>query len=166
MGKKKYSLEEKVSIVEKVLSGEWGIKEAGRNTGIHKGDIQKWIAAYEQHGVAGLDRRGSSYTGEFKQTVIEDMRINRLSLRETAAKYNIAIHSTISRWERIYLEEGAQGLYAERRGRRIKGRPPKLTKQAEEDLIAENQRLRAEVDYLKKLNALVQEKERQERKPR
>ena len=45
-----------------------------------------------------------------------------------------------------------------------KGRKPKLNKQVEEDLIAENQRLRMEIDYLKKLNALVLEEERQNRK--
>lgn len=55
--------------------------------------------------------------------------------------------NTIIRWERIYLEEGAEGLMKERRGRACsaggtrKGRPPKLDKKVEEDLIAENQRL-------------------------
>ena len=43
-------------------------------------------------------------------------------------------------------------------------RKPKLDKQVEEDLIAENQRLRMEIDYLKKLRALVLEEERQNRK--
>jgi transposase len=36
-----------------------------------------------------------------------------------------------------------------------------MTPKAEEDLLAEVQRLRAENDYLKKLNALVLEEERQ-----
>ena len=39
-----------------------------------------------------------------------------------------------------------------------------LDKQSEEDLIAENQRLRMENEYLKKLNALVQERIERERK--
>ena len=46
----------------------------------------------------------------------------------------------------------------ERRGKSYgskKGRPPKLDKQIEEDLIAENQRLRMEIEYLIKLSALV-----------
>ena len=48
----------------------------------------------------------------------------------------------------------------ERRGRACsaggtrKGRPPKLDKKVEEDLIAENQRLRMEIEYLKKLECL------------
>ena len=36
-----------------------------------------------------------------------------------------------------------------------KAEPPKLDKNIEEDLIAENQRLRMEIEYLKKLSALV-----------
>ena len=53
------------------------------------------------------------------------------------------------------MEEGAEGLMKERRGRAskvdgiAKGRPPKLDKKIEEDLIAENQRLRMENEYLK-----------------
>ena len=55
----------------------------------------------------------------------------------------------------------------ERRGRGSKGRPPKqLSKGAEEDLFAEVQRLRAENEYLKKLQALVLEDERHQRKRR
>ena len=106
-------------------------------------------------------RMKRQYTGKFKQQVVEDMRKNKLSQQETANKYEIT-RSMIQRWERIYLEEGMEGLYVERRGRASsadgvqKGSPPKLDKKVEEDLIAENQRLRMELDYLKKLNALVQ----------
>ena len=105
------------------------------------------------------------YSAEFKQSVIMDMRENHLGLRETERKYKIQ-HSVILKWERIYLEEGAEGLMKERRGRACaaggtrKGSPPKLDKKVEEDLIAENQRLRMEIEYLKKLSALVLAEER------
>ena len=59
---------------------------------------------------------------------------------------------------------GAGQISIERRRRGNKGRPPKLDKKVEEDLISEVQRLRAENDYLKKLNALVTEEERQNRR--
>ena len=76
-------------------------------------------------------------------------------------------HRIIERWERIYLEEGPEGLAIERRGRSSKGRPPKqLPKQVEEDLLAEVQRLRAENDYLKNLQALVLDDERRQHKRR
>ena len=105
------------------------------------------------------------YTPEFKKTVVETMRKEKLSYSETERQYGVA-RSRIRAWERIYLEEGAEGLAVERRGRKSTGRPVKLSKSVGEDLIAENQRLRAEVEYLKNLQALVLERERrQEKKP-
>lgn len=104
------------------------------------------------------------YTGEFKQKVIETMHKDKLSFRETARQFEISDHTRVLLWERIYLEEGPEGLYIERRGRKNTGRPKKLPKEVEEDLLAEVQRLRAENAYLKKLNALVAERVRQEKK--
>lgn len=105
------------------------------------------------------------YTGEFKQNVVETMQNEGLSYAETERQFGLPDNRAAS-WERIYLEEGPEGLYVERRGRSSKGRPPKLDKQVEEDLIAENQRLRAENAYLKNLQALVLENERRQRKKR
>ncbi|MBR2742992.1 MAG: transposase [Clostridia bacterium] len=106
------------------------------------------------------------YTPEFKQTVIETMHKEGLSYSETARQFEVNSHYRIQEWERIYLEEGPEGFRIERRGRSSKGgRPPKQLKpEVEKDLIAEVQRLRAEVAYLKKLNALVLEEERQSRR--
>ena len=107
-----------------------------------------------------------------------DMREHRLGYRETARKYKLTVTSEASaanmvqRWERIFLEEGAEGLMKERRGRACaasgtrKGRPPKLDPKVEEDLIAENQRLRMEIEYLKKLSALVLAEEQKSGKRR
>jgi transposase len=108
--------------------------------------------------------KGKSFSGKFKQTVIEDIRKNHLSYREAMKKYGIGGKMSIQKWERIYLEQGPEGLCIERRGRGSPGRPPKLDKQVKKDLIAENQRLRAENDYLKKLHALVLEEERRDRR--
>ena len=109
-----------------------------------------------------------NYSAEYKLDVIMDMREHRLGYVETARKYDIPNYRVIQRWERIFLEEGAEGLMKERRGRACaasgtkKGRPPKLDPKVEEDLIAENQRLRMEIEYLKKLDALVREREERE----
>ena len=127
-------------------------------------------------------RFNTKYSPEFKLSVIMDMRENRLSYSETARKYGLVKNSmggameTLHRWERIYLEEGAAGFMTERRGRKSTGRPRKqpLDKSVEEDLIAENQRLKErneylemELEYLKKLDALVRaEEERNGRKPK
>ena len=107
------------------------------------------------------------YTPEFKKHVIETMLEEKLSYREACRRFEVNSRDQIKSWERIYLTEGAEGLAVERRGRSSKGRPPKqLPKEVEEDLLAEVQRLRAEVDYLKNLQALVLEDERRQRKKR
>ena len=107
------------------------------------------------------------YTPEFKKLVVETMQKEKLSYRETARRFEISDNKRIAAWERIYLEEGPEGFAIERRGRSSKGRPPKhLPKDVEEDLLAEVQRLRAEVDYLKNLKALVLEDERRQHKKR
>ena len=98
------------------------------------------------------------------------MQEHHLGYRETMRKYFPHLKENcfefLKKWERIFLEEGAEGLMKERRGRAgkssgtRKGRYPKFDKKVEEDLIAENQRLRMEIDYLKKLRALVLAEER------
>ena len=116
-----------------------------------------------------------NYSPKFKLSVILDMREHHLSYSETVRKYDLIQQSRtaavcmLQRWERKYLEEGIEGLAKDNRGRptvngKKRGRPPKLDKQVEEDLIAENQRLRMENECLKKLNALVQERIERERK--
>ena len=107
------------------------------------------------------------YTPEFKRMVVETIEKENLSIRAAMQEFGINDHKIIERWERIYLEEGPEGLAIERRGRSSKGRPPKqLPKQVEEDLLAEVQRLRAENNYLKNLQALVLEDERRQHKKR
>lgn len=103
--------------------------------------------------------------------VVETIQKEKLSYHEAERQFEVP-RSVLTKWERIYLEEGVEGLYIERRGRASaasgtsKGRSPKLDKKVEEDLIAEVQRLRAENAYLKNLQALVLESERHQRKKR
>ena len=123
-------------------------------------------------------RKNKVYSAEFKIGVIMDMREHHLGYRETARKHFDAksrseeelYKNSIRRWERIFLEEGAEGLMKERRGKSNtssrRGRPPKLDRKVEEDLIAENQRLRMEIEYLKKLSALVLAEEQENGKKR
>ena len=97
------------------------------------------------------------------------MHENSLSLNQAAAMFGTPSPTTIAKWERIYYEEGKEALLEERRGRKhMSTKTSKETKKKNvnenEDLLAEVQRLRMENEYLKKLNALIQEREKSEQK--
>ena len=66
--------------------------------------------------------------------VAETINREKLSYGETARQFDLP-HSRVTSWERIYLEEGKEGFYVERRERGSTGRPPKVKKKVEEDLI-------------------------------
>ena len=107
------------------------------------------------------------YTPESEKMVIEAMQRERLSYLETSRRFEINSPQRVCDWERIDITEGPEEFAIERRGHSNKGRPPKhLPTGVEEDLLAEVQRLRADVDYLKNLQALVLENERRRQKKR
>ena len=165
----KYSNEFKLQVVKYCIDEQHGYTATANHFNMKQNHtVLKWVRKYKEHGAVGLIKNTKKYDGKFKQNVIEYMHSNHLSLTETAIKFNIGNHNVVGKWERIYYEEGPQGLYIERRGRskNMSSKPKKknLNKEIEEDLIAENQRLRMENEYLKKLNALVQERIKREDK--
>lgn len=108
-------------------------------------------------------RKNRKYSPECKISCIMDMWSNHLGYGETVRKYwgvstsieSDRYRSQLKLWERIFLEEGEAGIYKERCGRTtkmdnpIKGRKKKLDNQVKQDLIAENQRLKEEIQYYK-----------------
>lgn len=158
----KYSNEFKLKVINYCINEHHGYADAEKHFGVNHESLRKWIKKYQEHGTVGLIKNNIKYDGSFKQNVVEYMHNNHLSLAETCIKFNLGNHNIVGKWERIYYEEGPQALYEERRGRKrnmsSKPRKKKLSKEVEEDLIAENQRLRMENAYLKKLQALVQER--------
>ncbi len=162
----KYSFEEKCEAVQRVLDG-MTITESARIMGVGRCQVQKWYRLYNNHGFESLRNGGATYDGSFKVMVVEYMHNNHLSYVSTAALFGIKSAPNVAKWERIYYEEGPEGLLRHK----TRGRPPKgmekkkkmlqkkeLSEETKEDLIAEVQRLRMENEYLKKLRALVQER--------
>ena len=166
----KYSNEFKLDVVNYYIKENVGFNNVANHFNIPSWTtVKKWVRKYEEHGLKGLIKnQKSSYSGEFKQNVIEYMHANHLSCQETTHHFNLGSVSVVTKWERIYYEKGPQALYISTRGRprKMSSEPKnkKLNKQIEEDLIAENQHLRMENEYLKKLNALVQERIKRENK--
>ena len=165
----KYSNELKLEIVKYCIEEFHSKYDAAKKFNIPSSTpIDSWIRKYKEHGVEGIiKQKKSSYSGEFKQNVVEYMHNNHLSATETTIHFRIGSVNRVLKWERIYYEEGPQALYKERRGRKnmsSNSKKKKIDKEVKEDLIEEVQRLRMENEYLKKLNALVQERIKRENK--
>ena len=153
--KRRYSDEFRLKIVKEYMSRRsGGTKMLGKKYCIHPSTILRWVHLYENHGRNGLTGGTGSYSGEFKVHVVEYMHNNRMSLTATADHFCIQSVPTLSKWERIYCNNMGKK----------KPVKPKNNVNQNEDLLAEVQRLRMENEYLKKLNALVQERERSEQK--
>ena len=166
----KYLYEEKLDAVLRVTKDGMSLKNSAKILGTSLEHVRRWVMRYNQFGPEGLLIKHGSYDGAFKVSVVEYMHNTGASARQTMAHFNIPSTQLVSKWERIYYEQGKEALYIDRRGRPKKMKDikndtsKKNTVDTNEDLLAEVQRLRMENAYLKKLNALIQEREKSEKK--
>lgn len=166
----KYDYEFRLRCVEAVLKGKRSVKEVAREKGFEESNLRLWVGFYERYGKAGLKRRGKQhYDAAFKRQVLQTIDKEFLSLRSACVRFNIPSESVIISWRKAYELKGQSGLIAQRKGRPPQMKPPikrKLRKSTkpltrEEELLRENEYLRAENELLKKLQALVQTNKKQ-----
>ena len=168
--RKKYDFEFRLQCVEAVLKGDNSLKVIAKENGIEHSNLRLWVAFYEAYGEAGLKSRANRhYDVAFKLTVLKTIVAEELSLREACARFNISSESTIIKWRKGYELEGLSGLSSKPKGRppnmklpikrKAKASSRPLTR--EEELLKENEYLRAENELLKKLQALAQTKKKQ-----
>lgn len=159
----KYNLEFKLSVIHHYQLGMNGQEATAKLFNTNKSNLQKWVLAYERHGLEGLTHWSGSYTPEFKELVIQHRHQQHLSYLETAVSFKIPSPNTIRVWERLYHEVGRQALIDQRCRKTYMSKSPKpslgkpLEEMSKEELLAELQHLRMENAYLKKLRALIQE---------
>ena len=161
----KYTEQFKHMVVQEYLSGGGGYQALSKRHGIaSRSLVERWVTAYQLHGNAGLSKKRSRYGADFKLSVLQHMWENRLSITQSAARFDIRRHSTVGDWERAYREGGVQAL-ASRPTTRVKkilipttkpSEPAGDDKRNREELLAELNYLRMENAVLKKLKALAQ----------
>jgi transposase len=146
-----------------VLAVEAGmsIVEAAKQYQIGEGALKISVRQYRAHGEEGFHTHAYNWTAEQKYQVLKYKQKNHLSAKETGIKFRVS-NSAIRQWEKRYQEKGIMGLEDKKEGRRSKvpkSQPPKT----KEELLERIQYLEAENEYLKKLNALVAEREKREK---
>ena len=171
----KLTIEDKIKII--------GLKEKGisyrtiaKQFKVQDTTIENIWYRYEKHGIEGIKHpvKNKTYSAELKLEIINRVFQGESKTR-LAAEYNLPSAGTIVSWMKKYEELGYNGL--EGKQGRPRGRPKIMTKQEKkntpltneerEELIRlrkEKEYLEMENEYLKKLDALVMERLKQQRK--
>lgn len=162
----KFSHELRAKVIKARLEGK-SVDMLAKEFGVGETSIKGWCTRYEAGGTKQMLSVNRRYTPEFKKKVIEYRWEHGLSLRQVATQFKIPNNCTVYEWERRYLTRGKSGLLSKKRGRpRKMPKKPKKEKNLTrlEQLEAENAQLRMEIEFLKKLDALVQQRKKQPKK--
>ena len=158
----KFSREEKIKAIAAVKAGE-SIASVARRFGMSQEVLSRSLRSLEIHGKNGLKSHAYNWTAEQKYQVLKFMHDNDLTFQDVSIQLGISGSSTIWNWEQKYLENGIEGLGNKKKGRRPRTIKPKPPKTREEELLERIEDLEIENEYLKKLNALVAEREKREK---
>ncbi|SFX27638.1 Transposase and inactivated derivatives [Thermoactinomyces sp. DSM 45891] len=158
----KYSVETKLEAVRAYLDGVESYRDIAEKYQVSITPLQEWVAKYQEHGINAFQKGYTNYSAEFKMDVLNFMSDTGASFTKTAAVFNIPTPSTIYQWQNLFREQGLDALQPKKKGRSSLEKKPqkKLELSTEEVLRAENKRLQMENAYLKKLNALIHEREK------
>ncbi|WP_238017427.1 helix-turn-helix domain-containing protein [Oceanobacillus jordanicus] len=160
----KYSEKFKLMIVREYQEGKLGYKLLAKKYNMKDSTpIKRWVKVYEKFGAKGLTRKNhkETYPVQFKLDVLRFMERTGASETETALQFGLTNPPILASWKKAFLVGGAEALD------RPKGRPPMSDKAKdssakhikesemtyEQKLERENELLRLEVEYLKKLQA-------------
>jgi transposase len=162
---RKYETEFKLEVVQSFLAGEGGAKLLARRWSIPEEKVRLWVSHYRLHGIDGLRPKRSAYSAQFKLQVLAHQDREQLSSRQVAAHYDIRNPNQVVVWRRN-LDQGRLQARASGKEEHPKMKPERrsatpssaVVVDAEKTLREENDRLRAEVAYLKKLQALIRSK--------
>lgn len=159
----KYSFDLKLKIVKEYLEGPLGYTLlAKKYDKPSETAIKKWVKSYQAFGEEGLRKKRSRefYSIQLKRKVLHYMKQTGASYQETAIAFQINEPALVGYWQRTFLREGIEGLQKRTKGRSSMSKKRKSTPSKQEmgtarekQLERENELLRLENAYLKKLKA-------------
>lgn len=160
---RKHTDQFKLEAVQDYLEGLDGFKRVAQRKGIAAPVLRRWVEWFRLHGMDGLSKRRTSYSAQFKLSVLAHMWENSLSYTKVAAIFNVRNLSSIGIWERRFQSGGVKALGPPERShtsmkKHIRKPNPLIPDAAKtrEELLADLEYLRMENVVLKKLEALAQ----------
>ena len=164
--KKEFSLEEKLSAIGLVFQGE-SARSVSRKLSLGHHTLYEWIENYKFRGIEGLKskrKKKKRLSYEEKYKIVREYQESELTLVQLSAKYDVS-SPQIGNWVRLVERGGFKTLLPRKfglpkTGRHMRKRLPKDECEKEnERLRKEIERLRLENLLLKKVRALVEERE-------
>jgi len=167
----KLTNEQRIEIYKQKLKGIT-TKTIALNFNINISRVKYIFRLIEKHGYDILrNNKNKYYSKEFKVQTINKILINKESLTSVAIDIGLSSEGILSNWVKNYRENCYNII------EKVKGRKKSMVKKIKKndkagltpeekikELEKKNLYLEAENEYLKKLNALVQEKELQKEK--
>ena len=154
----RYDLDFKMQVIAYYRQGHTGLATS-ETFKVDSKLVQKWIKQYQSGGIDAIKPKTSKakYNSEFKLNVLTTMLKDDLSQSEVALRFNISSPALISHWHKAYRQQGMSGLISKPKGRTAMSKP--FITDKPDELKREKEYLRAEVAYLKKLDALLKAEE-------
>lgn len=161
---KKYTKEEKLTMVYEVLGGKASINEVVRKYELSSTAVlRRWIQRYTCHreikgtpkGRAPSMTKRKTTTQEERLTIVLACLSKGKDYRSIAEHYEVS-YQQVYQWVKKYEKGGETGL-VDRRGRTKQAEDLSAEEKAKLDLMKlerENERLRAEIAFLKKLKEI------------
>ena len=153
---KKYEAEFKLEVVQSFLAGEGGAMLLDRRWSIPEEKIRTWVSRYRLHGMDGLRPKRSAYIAQLKFQVLAHQDREQLSSPQGAALYDIRNSNQVVAWRRnldqgrLQTHESDKEEHPKMKRKRCPAAPSStVVADAQKNLRKENDRLRAEVAYLK-----------------
>jgi transposase len=156
----KYDDEFKLRVVQAYLKGEGGYQAIAKMFGVPRHCIiQRWVNSFKNFGDKGIRRKKKhdTYSLKFKLDVIQFYLNSGESELNVANRYRINNSTLIADWLIKFRKRGIEGL-SQQKGRPSMSNNPKNQKKVkvltrEQQLEHENELLRAELAFIKKLRA-------------
>ena len=166
----KYTINQKIEVIVRYQEGLESMTEIARSIGTDESVVRNWVKQFKYHGLAAFEKTYTSYTPQFKMDVLNFMREKDVSPNEAAAFFRISSPGLIRKWRAQLETKGYEAFSPKKKGPKSM---KKESKKQPEDILAEGstqsleariKQLEMENEYLKKLNALVQAKEKSPKK--
>ena len=166
----KYTNNQKLEAVTRFQNSTESVNGIATSLGIPEPVVRNWIKQFEYHGLAAFEKSYTTYTAEFKMNVLNYMNENGVSSYEAAVIFKIPSPGLVRKWRKQLETDGYDALISKKKGRpSMKRETNKQSKQtlvegSTEALQARIKQLEMENEYLKKLTALVQAKDKSPKK--